>query len=290
MRLSSKDHWDALHSQERKSIEGIIGENFQASAGIRSKVVRLTKRWLSPRLFEQMSSYDDFVLWKVIFKTFLPDLVGRSVLEVGSAPGEFLVEMASRYECVPYGIDYSKPGVELNRLVFKRGGLNPENVIHGDLFSEEIQERYKDEFDVVLSRGFVEHFADVPAVIEKHVGLLKPGGHLIITIPNIAGANYLMTRIFNPDLIPIHNLEIMDRENFRQVFYSQNLEELFCGYYGIFNFNLFYSRNNALLRFVLKTLQKTQPPLNLLFRTVAGNRIIEFARFSPSLVFIGVKR
>jgi 2-polyprenyl-3-methyl-5-hydroxy-6-metoxy-1,4-benzoquinol methylase len=61
----------------------------------------------------------------------------------------------------------SAPGEHLVRLK-QRFGLTP-----------------REAFDVVLSGGFIEHFTDVAAIVQKHLQLLKPGGRLVVMIPNL---------------------------------------------------------------------------------------------------------
>ena len=101
---------------------------------------------------------------------------GAAVVEIGSAPGEHLVRLSETFGLVPYGIEYSAAGVEVNRAVFAARGLDPENVIQMDFFSDECLLSCRERFDVVVSRGFIEHFADAAQVVDRHLELLKPGG------------------------------------------------------------------------------------------------------------------
>ena len=59
-------------------------------------------------------------------------------------------------------------------------------------------------FDVVMSRGFIEHFDEPSSVVDRHLDLLKPGGLLVVSIPNLRGVNGLLTRFFhNPWFVAI---------------------------------------------------------------------------------------
>ncbi|MFN2456436.1 MAG: class I SAM-dependent methyltransferase, partial [Pyrinomonadaceae bacterium] len=210
-------------------------------------------------------------------------------LEVGSAPGEFLVELNRRLGCVPYGVEYSKEGVEVNRDVFNAHGIDPNNVIHADFFSDEFQNKHRESFDLVVSRGFIEHFTNVEEVLDKHINLLAKDGYLIVTIPNLKGINYYLTRIFHKELIAIHNLDIMEREAFSRLFDKRRLASLFCGYYGVFNFYLFNTKANSAMRRPLDVCFKIQPVLNATFRVLFQDKGVENSLSSPSLIFIGRK-
>jgi SAM-dependent methyltransferase len=237
-----------------------------------------------------MSAYDDHLLWEVIFPKYLTQMQEARVLEVGSAPGEFLVQFARRFGCIPHGLDYSEVGVEVNKQVFGRNGFNPGNVIYADFFSDQFRKQYRESYDVVISRGFIEHFTDVESVIERHMDLLKPGGRLIISIPNLRGINYVLADLFDKEAIPRHNTEIMRKTVFKRLFDRQDLEPVFCDYYGTFSFYLFTADQSKARRSGLKFAHKVQPVLNGVFRMLFGNKGRECRYFSPSLLYIGSKQ
>ena len=79
-------------------------------------------------------NYDEYVIWNRLYEAFMPRGGDKRVLEVGSAPGYYLVQLNQRFGLDPYGIEYSEPGAAQNRAYFLKYGLNPENVTHGDFF------------------------------------------------------------------------------------------------------------------------------------------------------------
>src|SRR5256885_66168 len=170
-----------------------------------------------------MSSYSQYQLWSVIFPNHLPQLLGKSVLEVGSAPGDGLLKFHESTGCIPYGVEYSEAGVEVNRGKFAAHDLDPKNVFHSDFFLESFQKPNKNRFDLVYSGGFIEHFDNPKDAVAKHIDLTAPGGHVLITIPNLRGANYLLPLLFAPWLIPIHNLKIMTLREFRKLFQDERI-------------------------------------------------------------------
>lgn len=277
-KLSQEKHWNDIHTREK---EGLSRSHHTAADAL--------KRLLGRTFRERMGAYDDYLLWKVIFPQHIPDLFAAKVVEVGSAPGEFLVRFGQTYGCVPYGLDYSEVGVEMNRQTFEKNGFNPDNVICADFFSIDFHDQRKEEFDAVISRGFIEHFTDVDAVIDRHMEILKPGGLLIVSIPNLRGVNYGLARLFDNGAIPRHNIGIMSKAAFRKLFDRQDLEAAFCDYYGTFSFYLFTADPSKLKQMGLKLSHRLQPFLNVAFRTILGNKGYEHGFFSPTLLYIGRK-
>lgn len=276
--LTEREYWDSIH--KRKVVE-------QKQHSLKGHLKIGMGRLLDSKY---MRSYADYLLWDVIFKKHLPKTKGAKVLEVGSAPGHNLVRLSRTFGFVPYGIEYSDSGVELNREIFSSNNINPDHVIHADFFSDEIRDQYREHFDIVISEGFIEHFDDVDDVIKRHIDLLAQGGYLIVSIPNLRGANYRLQRAFNKELLLMHNTDIMRRGEFLKLFDKACLSTLFCDYYGTFNFGLFISKSRSPLRFVLTFCKVLQLILNVVFRVLFRGEGAESELFSPYLLFIGVKK
>ena len=288
--LSDRRHWDLVHQGEEHQTWQVPGDGDQRSTRLRN-ALRTIKRLLGSRLVGRMAAYDEYLLWDCIFRRYLPEaeLRGRKVLEVGSAPGHFLVKFGQTYRCVPYGVDYSEQGVALNKRVFEANGFDPANVFHADVFSDEFQARYKGAFQVVVSRGFLEHFTDPERVIDRHASLVAPGGYLIVTIPNLRGANYALVRLFHKEVLAIHNLRLMRKETFAKVLDRPDLKPIVCDYYGTFSLALVNVKAGSPMRHVLTAMQKLQPLISFLCRSLFRDRGAESRWFSPALIFIGKK-
>lgn len=282
-RLTDKEHWDSKYRPDNsKRIKGLPKNDF----GIRHMV----KKCLGEHINYIRINYSDYFLWEVLCKKYLPKRKGAKVLEIGSAPGRNLIKLKQIFSYVPYGIEYSYEGVQLNRKIFTENKIDPDNVIYSDFFDEYFQKKYEKYFDMVLSLGFVEHFDNVNEIIQKHVSLLKSGGYLIVSIPNFRGINYLLLNIFCRELISKHNMDIMQLQSFSKLFDREDLTVLFCGYYGIFNFGLFSTKAHSPLRFLLGFFHKLQLLLNLIFHISFKDRPIANRLFSPYLIFIGIKK
>jgi SAM-dependent methyltransferase len=289
-RLTKKTYWDSIHVREQEEQAALDAQPDQELTGDKPETLKgRIKKLLGKSVLGRISNYDDYLLTQVIVPRFLPDIAGTHFVEIGSAPGEFIVDFSKRYGCIPYGVEYSAVGVEVNRKVFEQSGFAPDNVIHTDFFSDDFANRYRDHFDGVLSRGFIEHFEDVRPVIDRHLHVLKPGGYLVISVPNLRGFNYFLSRFFDEESIARHNLRIMTKNAYSSLFQRGDLETLFCDYYGTFNLYLFSAGPSPLKRTTLRFCRTLQPALNFSFRTLYQDKGLESSLFSPCLLYIGRK-
>lgn len=276
-KLTPREYWESIY------------ETGLAKVGAANRA----KKWLARRLGESFveaaRDYSAYLLWRVILPRHLPCKKGMTVLEVGSAPGSNLMRFHELFGYEPYGIEYTQNGVELNRRLFQEHGIGPSQVIQGDFLSEDVRRPLEGRFDIVTSFGFIEHFSDVQTIVEKHLQLLKSGGLLVVEIPNIAGANDLLTRFFHREVLSLHNLNIMNETSFRSLFERPELKTRFCGYFGTFTFYLFNTKPGSMKRFVLSGCRRLQRLLNVGFYLLFRNRGWEHPRFSPYLLFVGQK-
>ncbi len=223
-----------------------------------------------------------------ICKNHLPKSYGFKLLEVGSAPGSFLVQFSRVFGCEPFGIEYTEAGMKVNREIFKKNKLDPDNIFFTNFFSDDFQSAHRDSFDVVMSRGFIEHFNDVSSVIKSHKNLAAKDGICLISLPNLNGINYFLANFFKKDIIKIHNLSIMDKIVLQDICERNGLKTLYCNYYGMFDFNLF-SSSYGLKSTILDLCHNSQGILNLFFNCFCKNRTLESKYYSPYLLYIGKK-
>lgn len=130
---------------------------------------------------------------------------GADVLEIGFAPGKTLAWVALKRGAKVSGIDYSPRGTAAARDLFERAGLA------GDLRTEDAfhSSFAPNSFDCVYSVGLVEHFDDPRAIVAAHVALARPGGTIVILVPNYGGRIGRLQNRLDPENIAIHNLAIM---------------------------------------------------------------------------------
>jgi SAM-dependent methyltransferase len=287
-RLTDRTHWDGVHTAEEHQWTSSTVRRSESDRPVGLKAG--LKRTLGPKFIASMSSYDDYVLWETVLPRYFEGRSNSKVVEIGSAPGDFLTRLKERFGMIPYGVEYSSSGAELNRRIFAAHGVDPANVIEADFFEMCTQERYRNAFDIVVSRGFIEHFRNVEDVVRSHLNLLRPGGLLLVAIPNLRGMNLALCSLFCPELIAIHNLEIMTPEKLAALFPEDLVQRLSCRYHGTFNFTLCYSRPDSPLRVLYAAGAKIQAMLNIIFRLLFNRRGVESAWFSPAIIFFGIKR
>jgi len=146
-------YWDGLYTREARSEKGRF------------------RRWRSPGLAELVGHIED-----------LPTDRPVEFLEVGCAPGRFMIELANRYRWKVGGIELSASGLEILEANLATHGVRA-RVYAGDVFELEPTELY----DVVGSFGLVEHFDDPIPCYRAMSRWIRPGGAMIVTVPNLLG-------------------------------------------------------------------------------------------------------
>lgn len=133
---------------------------------------------------------------------------GTRFVEIGCAPGKMLAWVAVTLGARVTGIDYSPRGIDIARELFRRLG------IQGDLRCEDIFETTLEagSFDIAYSAGLIEHFDDPQELVRRHLVLVRPGGLVLITIPNYRGLYGALQSWFDQPNLMLHNLAIMDTE------------------------------------------------------------------------------
>lgn len=137
---------------------------------------------------------------------YLPAGPDISFLEIGCAPGRILAEFCSRLDYEAHGLDFAAPAEEIEEYL-RAEGVRVGNVQKADFLTWDPQRQY----DVVASFGFVEHFTDAEAVVDRHFRLAKPGGTVVITLPNFARGQKVLNQVFNSEILRYHNTRCMSR-------------------------------------------------------------------------------
>lgn len=266
-KLSEQNHWESINSPANTT-------------------EKPTKK--SNKIFKIFTySYSAKLLWDVILTKYIKKDRNCTVLEVGSAPGYNLVKWHNYFSHTPYGVEYTKSGIEVNRNLFKANNLNPEHIIEADFLSEQFLNKYSEKFDFVYSMGFIEHFDDPVKIIENHLKILKKGGILFISIPNLLGLYNIILKNFYPEILKIHNLEIMEKDNYMKLFKVQkDLEFLYFDYSGTIDLNILQFGK---YKFLSKVAHYFQMILNIFCKVFFGKKGFETRFASPYLVFVGRK-
>jgi len=160
----------------------------------------------------------------------LKDKKYASILEIGCAPGRWMSFYSEDLELLPSGIEYSPVGVDatvqnLDMLNVKYGDFYT-----GDFFEIEPQPIY----DIVISLGFIEHYDNVIDVVKRQSAWLKPGGMLVLGVPNFNGVYKPIQNILDSEILRKHNTSIMNQEFFVKLQDDIGMKLLQSTYIGSF--------------------------------------------------------
>lgn len=182
---------------------------------------------------ENKGSKKPNLLFKEILKTFdryLPHAEGLTILEIGGGQGEYLLYLAQHFGYKAHSLDYSEIGNQQTLETFSTAGL-PVVLYERDLFADNSD---IPKFDIVFSLGLIEHFDEPEKVIAKHLELLKPGGILLLGVPNFAGVYQLALKRLAPSVAETHNMKTMNLDNWKSFEENLSLQKVFVGYIGGF--------------------------------------------------------
>jgi len=151
------------------------------------------------------TSLDNFV--NRSFHSFFVDLFDglptRSLrlLEVGCANSVWLPYFANEYGFEVSGLDYSPIGCQMTTHILNSSAVKAQ-IVCADLFTP--PQTMLKSYDVIVSFGVVEHFEDTSACIRAISALLKPGGILVTSVPNMVGWIGALQRFVNEPIYNIH--------------------------------------------------------------------------------------
>jgi SAM-dependent methyltransferase len=182
--------------------------------------------------------------------------------------------MNKEYGYTASGIDYSDH-LDYTQANLRFNGIEPKNLIHADFF------KYKPErgYDLVFSSGFVEHFEDHELVVRRHAEFAKPGGIVVIMVPNLRGIHRVLCGTFQPKVLAVHRFTLMKRSTLRATLERCGLEVMYCDYQKTFR------PTYAMPRYASLASRALQRGLRILRADNFGN---SFA--SPYLISVSRKR
>jgi len=133
-----------------------------------------------------------------VFKQYLPR--GGRFLEIGCGGSAWMPFFAETMNCELWGVDYSKPGLELAHQNLKLLGQKAHLVL-GDYIQVDLP---LNSFRIIFSRGVIEHYADPSPLFCRSFELLEPGGFHVTIIPNMAGLPGWVTKKIDRKVYDVH--------------------------------------------------------------------------------------
>jgi len=122
-----------------------------------------------------------------IISKHLPFFHPANLLDVGCGNGGRTIRLAQHFNIETgqiYGIDFHEP--------YLQQCMNQLNAVQVDLESGNLPYS-NDMFDIVICNQVLEHLKDYQSVLNDIVRVTKPGGYIIIGIPNLA---HLINRFY----------------------------------------------------------------------------------------------
>jgi len=133
------------------------------------------KFWQDREQIEAVYSNEERIYLNLIKVT---EIKGKKILEIGAGSGRDSLQLAHENAMV-YVLDYSPQALQ---IIKKLKGRN-DNQVH--LFqADAFQIPMPDEpLDIVFHQGLMEHFKNPLPLLNEHFRVLKPGGLLLVDVP-----------------------------------------------------------------------------------------------------------
>jgi SAM-dependent methyltransferase len=157
----------------------------------------------------------------------------QKLIEVGCGGSIVLPYLGSEFGLDLAGLDYSPAGCRLSDAIHAAAKI-PADIRQGDMF--EPPNDFVGKFDIVYSRGLVEHFRPTEIALNALAKLCRPGGYLVTAIPNFAGFLGSIQKYVNR---PIYRLHVpLSARDLRAAHIDCGLEVLDCRYLFTVNFSV----------------------------------------------------
>jgi 2-polyprenyl-3-methyl-5-hydroxy-6-metoxy-1,4-benzoquinol methylase len=126
---------------------------------------------------------------------------GNNVLEVGSGNSSFIEHLSKK------GVQAT--GLELNELAVQLAQDKGLNVLRESI--ETHSQNYPTQYDLVCSFQVLEHISDVHSFIDGMIKCLKPGGILIVCVPN--NDSFIKKAEWNILNMPPHHMGLWNKKS-----------------------------------------------------------------------------
>lgn len=163
----------------------------------------------------------------------------KTIIEIGAFPGRFLAYLSAKYSLKATALDYNSEIDRINDAFTVMYGSRLEELIKADFLRHTPVTGY----DIVLSIGFIEHFANYEEILDRHLLYLNQGGVLVIMIPNKRNFRRLYGYLLDYRNLKAHNLRSMRLSVFRSFASRNRLKIRHLAYQGGFPYRVHQDLN-----------------------------------------------
>ncbi len=179
----------------------------------------------------------------------------KSCIEIGCFPGRYITVLGE--------LGYTLNGVDLTpRVAEMKGwlaskGFNTGTFDHADFLKMEVAQQY----DLVCSFGFIEHFTNWRELIQKQSAMVKSGGTLVIETPNFRGwMQQFLHKSLDAENFERHYIDAMQPDEWKSILEGLGFEVKVSEYFGKFEFWT-DSKNSGMAKRILAKALRTVYPL-----------------------------
>jgi SAM-dependent methyltransferase len=164
-----------------------------------------------------------------VLARFLSHSDRGDAIEIGCGTGSYMIYINKEFGYRIDGLDYSD-NMDYVRSNLLYNGINDSQLFNANFFDFVPPKKY----DLVLSGGFAEHFDDYESVVTRHAQWTKPGGLVVIIVPNLTHVHKLLCGWFAPEVLRVHRFPLMRRSVMRNTLEKAGLRVLHCEYHKTF--------------------------------------------------------
>ncbi len=207
-------------------------------------------------------------------------------IEIGCARSQILPYFIKEYGFHVAGVDYSSEGCKQAENMLKNEGMEG-HIICADMF--DMPSELLEQYDIVYSGGLIEHFDNTAEAIRACASVLKEGGLMITTIPNIVGMIGFFQKLVDKTIYDIH--VPLDRKDLKQAHEDAGLDVIQDSYFMFLNNNVVVLDNvqNRLLYIFWKILLSGSTRVISLFEHITGWQPPPNRMTSPYVVTVAKK-
>ena len=220
------------------------------------------------------------------FGAYLPRSGDHSLIEIGCAPGSWMAYFNKSLGYRVAGLEYAEAAAEATKANMELLNIDA-SVIVDDFLTFDCEHN---QYDIVFSAGFIEHFRDVSGIVQR-LSLLSRK-YVVTIVPNVLGVNGFISKTIRPRIFAEHNP--IDMPQLDGPHASCGLQTLFCDYVGGVKFfmpgegNDFFAAHKLLAKAVNMPVQASNRLSEQL--QIAGGYTPRTKLLSDCLLYIGVKQ